>query len=91
MTFMKNREKFAKEIMVAAAKGGPDLSSNASLRLAVSKAKAKSMPKANIENAIAKGSGTSKNASDGSNYIKLVFTNPSNAMFKVTFIGYYNK
>ena len=56
--------KFAKEIMVAAAKGGPDLSSNASLRLAVSKAKAKSMPKANIENAIAKGSGTSKNASD---------------------------
>ena len=28
--------------MVAAAKGGPDLSSNASLRLAVSKAKAKS-------------------------------------------------
>ena len=46
--------KFAKEIMVAAAKGGPDLSSNASLRLAVSKAKAKSMPKANIENAIAK-------------------------------------
>lgn len=56
--------KFAKEIMVAAAKGGPDLSSNASLRLAVSKAKAKSMPKANIENAIAKGAGTGKSASD---------------------------
>ncbi|MBD5423457.1 MAG: YebC/PmpR family DNA-binding transcriptional regulator [Mycoplasma sp.] len=56
--------KFAKEIMVAAAKGGPDISSNASLRLAVSKAKAKSMPKANIENAIAKGSGTGKNTSD---------------------------
>lgn len=56
--------KFAKEIMVAAAKGGPDLSSNASLRLAVSKARAKSMPKANIENAIAKGSGTGKSASD---------------------------
>ena len=34
---------------------------------------------------------TSKNASDGSNYIKLVFTNPSNAMFRVTFTGYYNK
>ena len=33
----------------------------------------------------------SKNSSDGSNYIKLVFTNPSNAMFKVTFTGYYNK
>ncbi len=29
--------------------------------------------------------------SDGTNYIKLVFTNPSNAMFKVTFTGYYNK
>ena len=56
--------KFAKEIMVAAAKGGPDLGSNAALRLAVSKAKAKSMPKANIENAIAKGSGTGKNSSD---------------------------
>lgn len=50
--------------MVAAAKGGPDLNSNAALRLAVSKAKAKSMPKSNIENAIAKGSGTSKNSSD---------------------------
>ena len=56
--------KFAKEIMVAAAKGGPDLGSNASLRLAVSKAKAKSMPKDKIENAIAKGSGTGKNSSD---------------------------
>ncbi len=56
--------KFAKEIMVAAAKGGPDLASNPALRLAVSKAKAKSMPKANIENAIAKGAGTGKNSSD---------------------------
>ena len=56
--------KFAKEIMVAAAKGGPDLSSNPSLRLAVSKAKAKSMPKDKIENAIAKGAGTGKNSSD---------------------------
>lgn len=33
----------------------------------------------------------SKNSSDGSNYIKLVFTNPSNAQFRVTFTGYYNK
>ena len=31
------------------------------------------------------------NSTDGSNYIKLVFTNPSNAMFRVTFTGYYNK
>lgn len=34
---------------------------------------------------------TAKNTSDGTNYIKLVFTNPSNAEFKVTFTGYYNK
>lgn len=34
---------------------------------------------------------TSKNLSDGTNYIKLVFTNPSNAKFRVTFTGYYNK
>ena len=56
--------KLSKEIMVAAAKGGPDLSSNANLRLAVSKAKAKSMPKSNIENAIAKGSGSNKSSVD---------------------------
>lgn len=64
--------KFAKEIMVAAAKGGPDLSSNAALRLAVSKAKAKSMPKSNIENAIAKGSGTGKNSSD--NFKEIIYS-----------------
>ena len=34
---------------------------------------------------------TAKNTSDGTNYIKLVFTNPNNAEFKVTFTGYYNK
>lgn len=34
---------------------------------------------------------TSKKLSDGTNYIKLVFTNPSNAKFRVTFTGYYNK
>ena len=34
---------------------------------------------------------TSNNLSDGTNYIKLVFTNPSNAKFRVTFTGYYNK
>lgn len=64
--------KFAKEIMVAAAKGGPDLGSNAALRLAVSKAKAKSMPKANIENAIAKGAGTGKN--DSSNFKEIIYS-----------------
>lgn len=64
--------KFAKEIMVAAAKGGPDISSNAALRLVVGKAKAKSMPKDKIENAIAKGSGTGKNASD--NFKEIIYS-----------------
>lgn len=64
--------KLSKEIMVAAAKGGPDLSSNANLRLAVSKAKAKSMPKSNIENAIAKGSGSSK--SSGDSFKEIIFS-----------------
>lgn len=64
--------KFAKEIMVAAAKGGPDLSSNPSLRLAVSKAKAKSMPKSNIENAINKGAGIGSNNS--SNFKEVIYS-----------------
>ena len=34
---------------------------------------------------------TAKNTTNGTNYIKLVFTNPNNAEFKVTFTGYYNK
>ncbi|MBR4025421.1 MAG: YebC/PmpR family DNA-binding transcriptional regulator, partial [Mycoplasmataceae bacterium] len=49
-----------------------DLSSNANLRLAVSKAKAKSMPKSNIENAIAKGSGSSK--SSGDSFKEIIFS-----------------
>lgn len=53
--------KLAKEIMIAATKGGADIHSNAALRLAISKAKAKSMPKINIENAIKKGSGFEQN------------------------------
>lgn len=64
--------KFAKEIMVAASLGGPDLSSNASLRLAVSKAKARSMPKANIENAINKGAGIGTGA--GSNFKEIIYS-----------------
>ena len=54
--------KISKEIIVAAAQGGADQNSNSSLRLAISKARAKSMPKKNIENAIAKGSGSGANA-----------------------------
>lgn len=64
--------KFAKEIMVAAAKGGPDPGANAALRLAVAKAKAKSMPKANIEHAIAKGSGTA--ATNTANFKEIIYS-----------------
>jgi len=49
--------KLIREITVAARMGGGDLLSNPRLRLAVDKAKAKSMPKDNIERAIKKGSG----------------------------------
>ena len=49
--------KLIREITVAARMGGGDLMSNPRLRLAVDKAKAKSMPKDNIERAIKKGSG----------------------------------
>ncbi|UVD81443.1 YebC/PmpR family DNA-binding transcriptional regulator [Mycoplasma iguanae] len=56
--------KFSKEIMVAAARGGGDIESNAALRLIVSKARTKSMPKANIEKAIAKATGSSKEGID---------------------------
>ncbi len=49
--------KLIREITVATRLGGPDIGSNPRLRLAVDKAKAKSMPKDNIERAIKKGSG----------------------------------
>ncbi len=57
----KKFAKFSKEIMVAAAQGGPDVETNSSLRLAVAKAKAQSMPKKNIESAIAKATGSDSN------------------------------
>lgn len=49
--------KLIKEIMVAAKMGGSDIDANPRLRLAVDKAKSNSMPKDNIERAIAKGAG----------------------------------
>lgn len=48
--------KLARDITVAAKLGAPDPASNSRLRLAVSMAKAESMPKENIERAIKKGS-----------------------------------
>ncbi|MCC3160914.1 MAG: YebC/PmpR family DNA-binding transcriptional regulator [Mollicutes bacterium PWAP] len=54
----KEFAKLSKEIMVAAV-NGDEIESNASLRAAIAKARAKSMPKKNIESAIKKGSGNS--------------------------------
>ncbi|PZW01397.1 YebC/PmpR family DNA-binding transcriptional regulator [Metamycoplasma auris] len=62
-------QKFSKEIIVAATIGGPDPDSNPALKLAITKAKAKSMPKANIEKAIQKVKGGSREGSDFQSYI----------------------
>jgi YebC/PmpR family DNA-binding regulatory protein len=54
--------KLARAITVAAKEGGGDIVGNASLALAVQKAKDASMPKDNIERAIAKGTGEGADA-----------------------------
>ncbi|VEU59315.1 YebC/PmpR family DNA-binding transcriptional regulator [Mesomycoplasma neurolyticum] len=74
--------KFSKEIMIAAAKGGPDPETNSALRLAISKAKAKSMPKANIDKAISKATGTSK---EGADFKEIIYsgTLPGGVVFLV--------
>jgi YebC/PmpR family DNA-binding regulatory protein len=54
--------KLARAITVAAKEGGGDIVGNASLGLAVQKAKDASMPKDNIERAIAKGTGAGADA-----------------------------
>jgi YebC/PmpR family DNA-binding regulatory protein len=50
--------KLTRAIIVAAKDGGPDPAGNLALQNAVEKAKAASMPKDNIDRAIAKGAGT---------------------------------
>jgi len=55
--------KLARAITVAAKEGGGDVDGNPSLALAVQKAKDASMPKDNIERAIAKGTGEGGDAS----------------------------
>jgi YebC/PmpR family DNA-binding regulatory protein len=52
--------RLAREIVMAAKEGGTDENSNVRLRLAIDKAKAANMPKDNIERAIKRGSGDSK-------------------------------
>jgi YebC/PmpR family DNA-binding regulatory protein len=54
--------KLARAITVAAKEGGGDIEANAALALAVQKARDASMPKDNIERAIAKGTGEGADA-----------------------------
>ncbi len=57
--------KLSRAIIVAAKQGGPDPDANATLAAAVQKARDNSMPKENIERAIARGAGT---GADGESY-----------------------
>ena len=54
--------KLSKAIIVAAKDGGPDPANNLSLQNAIEKARSYSMPKDNIERAIARGAGTDSDA-----------------------------
>jgi YebC/PmpR family DNA-binding regulatory protein len=54
--------KLARALIVAAREGGPDPSGNLALQNAIEKAKSYSMPKDNIERAIARGSGADADA-----------------------------
>ena len=62
--------KLARAITVAAKEGGGDPNTNAALGLAVQKAKDASMPKDNIERAIAKGTGA---GADAENYEAVLY------------------
>ncbi len=55
--------RVAREIVMASKEGGSDVNSNVRLRLAIDKAKDVNMPKENIERAIKRGSGESKEGS----------------------------
>ena len=57
--------KLTRAIIVAAREGGPDPDGNATLATAIQKARDNSMPKENIERAIARGSGA---AAEGESY-----------------------
>ncbi|WP_029608568.1 YebC/PmpR family DNA-binding transcriptional regulator [Mycoplasma simbae] len=64
-------QKLFKEIyVVATGAGGPDPDTNPALKLAISKAKAKNMPKANIERALAKAKGEAK---EGASFVETLF------------------
>src|SRR6201987_4036325 len=54
--------KLSRALIVAAREGGPDPANNLALKNAIEKAKSYSMPKDNIERAIARGSGADADA-----------------------------
>ncbi len=62
--------KLSRAIIVAARDGGPDPDGNIALANAIEKARASSMPKDNIERAIARGSGS---GTDGQAYEQIVY------------------
>ena len=62
--------KLSRAIMVAAKEGGADPGSNLALQNAIEKARSYSMPKDNIERAIAKGTGE---GTDGSTFETVVY------------------
>ncbi|MEI8105006.1 MAG: YebC/PmpR family DNA-binding transcriptional regulator [Actinomycetes bacterium] len=62
--------KLARSIIVAAKEGGGDPGNNLALQNAIEKAKSYSMPKDNIDRAIAKGSGE---GSDGANFETVIY------------------
>jgi YebC/PmpR family DNA-binding regulatory protein len=62
--------KLSRAIIVAAREGGPDPAANLALQNAIEKARSYSMPKDNIERAIAKGSGAD---AEGSGYDTVVY------------------
>ena len=62
--------KLSRAIMFAAKEGGPDPASNLALQNAIEKARSYSMPKDNIERAIAKGSGAD---ADGAAFETVVY------------------
>ena len=62
--------KLSRAIMVAAKEGGSDPASNLALQNAIEKARSYSMPKDNIERAIAKGTGE---GTDGSSFETVVY------------------
>jgi len=62
--------KLSRAILVAAKEGGPDPAGNLALQNAIEKARSYSMPKDNIERAIAKGSGAD---AEGSSFETVVY------------------